>query len=913
MSDAERQNLIRCGRCDGTGTEHGGDCEVCRGIGVGHTHGPLFLYWGPRVDSFAVALDRTRKITNFVINLLLLLAFLGGLVLLGLRIAAAQQEAQLTMSLWHEPHPWLLGFWVGTVCFGLLHYRRSLAAKSRRAVRLQSYGEDLPPMQLPDDPEIWVAARKLPRGRSIDVAAAYSLTAHKAVLRAFRLARKLQHREIRPIHLFGALLSSPEVSVMMYRLGLKFDNLQEDYFRILAESAPDEHSTHLSPPAAGALIDAYVEAYKHRQSKVDPTDMLIAAVAADDDIQEMLFGLDVDVQKLENVADWNRADERMRERRKQFSTLAALKPKGTMNRAMTAVATPYLDTLSADLTMAAKYGRLAPVVAREREFEGVFRAIEGGGKSVVLVGHPGVGKNAIIEGIAQRMVEENVPAILQDKRLVSLALPQLVSGATPAEAQERLLRALFEIGRAGNIALVVNDVGGMVGITAGSGESVDLSKVFAEELSRGYFFCICTATPEDYVSAIERSALGQALVKVEVGEPDVDEAIHVLESKVGGIEYRNRVYFSYGGVEAAVKMSDRYMHEKWLPEKAIEVAREAAQATAKSKGPKSVVLKEDVAAVVSEKTNIPLTALTEEQSQKLLKLEEHLHARVIGQEQAVSAVSSAMRRAGAELRSTDRPIANFLFLGPTGVGKTELAKALAESHFGDENAMIRVDMSEYQDKSAIHKMIGEPGGQSGGVLTEAVRKKPFALVLLDELEKAHPDILTLFLQVMDDGRLSDNTGRTIDFTNVILIATSNAGAHFIQDEIKKGAPTERIKEGLLGEHLKDSFRPEFINRFDDVVVFTPIQPDELLQITRLMLRKVEQRLEDKGIHFEITDEAVKELAREGYDPLYGARPLRRVIQDRVDSKIADALLAGDIGRKDKVVYDTGGTIRVEKG
>ncbi|MEA3249883.1 MAG: ATP-dependent Clp protease ATP-binding subunit [Patescibacteria group bacterium] len=912
MELTENTITISCGRCDGGGHENGSTCPICRGIGTGKIYGSLFLYWGRRIDVFAVFLESLKNGVNAVTNFILALLGLLGFAMLALH-ASRGSGSVLSLAYWHDPHPRLLLFWFGVLCLGMLYYRLVAAATRRKAVRFRTYGEEIEELRLPTDDSVWEAVRALPKDRRIDVSAAYSRQAIKAVNDSFRLARKLKHGQLMPAHLFGSLIAVMEVGVMLVRLGLKFDMFNEQFGKILVEFQNDEHATVLSGETESVLIDAYIIAYESKEVKVDPTELFLATVQADQTLQDMLFEFGVDARKVGNVVKWNLVDERLRNRHKRFSAAARLKPKGAMNRAMTSMATPYLDTLSSDLTTAAKFNRLAPVVAREKEFEALFRAIEGGRKSVILAGHQGVGKNAIIEGLAQRMVEEDVPKILQDQRLVSLNLPQLVSGATPAEAQERLLTALYEVGRSGNIVLAVNDVGGMVGITAGSGESIDLSKVFAQELSRGYFFAICTSTPREYVNAVEGSALGEALIKIVVGEPDVDEAIHILESKVGGIGYTNGVFFSYDAVEKAVQMSDRYMHERYLPEKSIEVAREVAQAVRKNRGAKSMVGGEDVAAIVSEKTNIPLTALTEEQSEKLLKLEEKMHERIIGQDQAVSAVASAMRRAGADLREKERPIANFLFLGPTGVGKTELAKTLAENYFGSEDSMIRLDMSEYQDKAAIYKMIGEPAGDKvGGVLSEAVRKQPFSLVLLDELEKAHPDILTLFLQVMDDGRLSDNTGRVIDFTNVILIATSNAGAHFIQDAIKRDMSVEGIKERLLGEHLKDHFRPEFINRFDDVIVFTPIQPDELLLITKLMLKKVSKRLEEKGIYFEVTDGAVQELSDEGYDPLYGARPLRRVIQDKVDTAIADALLKGEIGRKDTVIYDVGGEIRVER-
>jgi ATP-dependent Clp protease ATP-binding subunit ClpA len=373
------------------------------------------------------------------------------------------------------------------------------------------------------------------------------------------------------------------------------------------------------------------------------------------------------------------------------------------------------------------------------------------------------------------------------------------------------------------------------------------------------------------------------------------------------------VFFSYAALERAVTLGTRYLHDERMPQAAINMVREAAVLARNERGEQVLVSAEDVAKIIQAKTNIPVNAISQDESQKLLNLEERLHGRVIGQEEAVTAVAQAMRRARADVREHKRPIANFLFLGPTGVGKTELSKALAAEYFGREEAMIRLDMSEYQHPSSIVRMIGSPGDERGGLLTEAVRKQPFSIILLDELEKAHPDILTLFLQVMDDGRLTDGVGRTVDFTNAVLIATSNAGTGFIQEQVKAGASTERIKIGLLEGELKGVFRPEFLNRFDGVIVFKPLTLENVRAIAGLLLHGLAKRLALKGMGFRAEPVAVEELVQAGFDPLYGARPLRRVIQERVENALADALLRKDVSRRDTIVVQPGGKLEVEHG
>jgi len=577
-----------------------------------------------------------------------------------------------------------------------------------------------------------------------------------------------------------------------------------------------------------------------------------------------------------------------------------------------------LDAFSQDLTLLARFGYLVPCVGREDEIEQIFTIMQGGvRRSVILVGNPGVGKNTIIEGIAQMMVEENVPDFLKDKRLVSLSIAKLVSGVSPTDAQGRLMMILSEIRRSGNIILVVGDIHNMIGITAGRQGSIDLADVLAQAVNNNGIICLATITPGDYHRYIEsKNSLYNVLEKVDVPEVSGNEAIQILEAKVGTFEYQNQVYFSYDAVEQTAKLSDRYLHDRFLPEKAIQVLQEVATRTREQKGKNSLITANDIALIISDKTNIPLTEITKEESEKLLNLEDRIHQRMVDQNEAVEMVASSLRRARAEMRDVKRPIVNLLFLGPTGVGKTELAKTVAEVYFGAEENMIRLDMSEYQEKNSINRLIGAPPGynneQEGGYLSEAVRKNPFSLVLLDEVEKAHPDILNVFLQVMDDGRLTDNAGRTIDFTNTIIIATSNAGTKFIQEMVMQKIPMTQIKQLLIDQQLNQYFRPEFLNRFDGIIVFKPLEIADVEAIATLMINKIKKDLEEKRINLQILPQAITYLAQAGFDRQFGARPLRRVIQQKIQDSLANLLISGQVTRRDTIVIGDQAEISVKK-
>lgn len=856
-----------------------------------------FWYWDEKMTDASIALRKARDSVQKFINGFVVIVAAFGLVWFVISIVLADAIGVLTGDFWTQPNGGLFGLFVSLLAAQFLFYRRA-DARSKQ-VRLPILGADAV-IETTEIASLDAVERKE------NIASALSVEARQAVEEAFALAKKSGHAEVMSLHIFAGSITTKPVGMLFVRLGITFDQIK-DPIRRKMNTFPSG-KTQFGANAQEIFARATHNSLQNARPAVSPVELFVESYNADEFIQELLYSVGVEREELENVVAWIRINEKLRERYEAFRKAASFKPKKGMNRAYTAVSTPFLDRVSEDLTRAAALGRLPLLIDRQKEVHDLLRSIEGGRQSVVLVGPPGVGKRSIIHGLAELMAAEQVPEILQDKRLVRIDVPVIVSSQGGAGAEERLLYALQEVGASGNIILVIEDIDQLVGESSGG---VNLASVLAGELDKGYTFVIATTTPQAYTGGVEGSVLAQRIQKINVGEPARNDAIQVLESKIGGIENKNQVVFTYEALAALVDLSDRYMHESYLPEKAIKLAEEVALDVKKSSSePWPRVDKQRVAKIVSDKTNIPVTEVTREEGQKLLELEERIHERVIGQDEAVDAVASALRRARAELRAENRPIANFLFLGPTGVGKTELAKATAEVYFGSEEAMLRFDMSEYQDVSSIYRLIGGPG--EGGLLTEAVRKNPFSLLLLDELEKAHPDILNLFLQVMDDGRLTDGAGRTIDFTNVILIATSNAGTQYIQDAVAEGTPIEEIKTRLVEEELKQIYRPEFLNRFDGIMVFKPLSEEDVVAIAYLMMNKVADRLKAKGMTLRASDEAIHELAKRGYDPKFGARPLRRVIQETVDNAIANIMLKGEVGRRDVLVLEPGGEVRIEK-
>ncbi|MCI9273289.1 MAG: ATP-dependent Clp protease ATP-binding subunit [Clostridiales bacterium] len=638
--------------------------------------------------------------------------------------------------------------------------------------------------------------------------------------------------------------------------------------------------------------------------------------------------------------------------------------------------TKTLDQFGRDLTAVAAQGGIDPVIGRQNEIERVIQILSRRTKNnPCLIGEPGVGKTAVAEGLALKIASGNVPELLKGKRVVSLDLTGMIAGTKyRGDFEDRIKNAIDEVKKAGNVILFIDELHTIIG--AGSAEgSADAANILKPSLARGDFQVIGATTINEYRKYIEKdAALERRFQPVTVGEPSEEEAIEILRGLRDRYEAHHKVKISDGAIEAAVKLSSRYIADRYLPDKAIDLIDEAAsrvrllaytapddlqeleqrlkeleqeksaavnaqdfERAAKIRDEEKTVKErleeqkqvweeknakvsgevssDDIAHIVSSWTGVPVVQLTEEESARLLRMEEILHHRIVGQDEAVTSVAKAIRRGRVGLKDPKRPVGSFIFLGPTGVGKTELCKALAESMFGDENAMIRLDMSEYMEKHTVSKLVGSPPGyvgyDEGGQLTEKVRRRPYSVVLFDEIEKAHPDVFNMLLQILEDGRLTDSQGRKVDFRNTIIIMTSNVGARLITEKQTslgftigddKEADSRKIRETVL-EELKKTFRPEFLNRVDDIIVFNKLTSNDIQEIARRMLKTLQKRVEGLGLYLSFTEEAIKAIADEGFDPIYGARPLRRAIQSQIEDNLSERMLEGRMEQGKQLLCD----------
>lgn len=802
---------------------------------------------------------------------------------------------------------------------------------------------------------------------------AYTAKAKKAIDIATRISKSLHHSYIGTEHILLGLLKEGTgvASQVLADNGVEYDKVLELIEELIAPgNVVAVLEDGLSPRAAHVLEVSKAEAARFHSEKIGTEHLLIAMIKETECVASRLLNtLSVNVQKM-YVDTLIAMGEDVSQYKDEFQN-------GKPGKRKNAEGTPSLDQFSRDLTELARDGKLDPVVGREAEIDRVIQILSRRSKNnPCLIGEPGVGKTAIVEGIAERIMGGMVPDTVLGKRVVSLDLSGIVAGSKyRGEFEERIKKVLAEVAKAGNVLLFIDEIHTIIGAGGAEG-AIDASNILKPALARGEVQVIGATTIEEYRKYIEKdAALERRFQPVVVEEPTEEEAISILKGLRGQYENHHHVTITDEAVEAAVRLSARYINDRFLPDKAIDLMDEAAakvrlhvggdpreaaelrreiaesqetleqalsggdleaareaqtkrqeleekleklNAKAKQGGRRhhQTVGEDEIADVVSGWTKIPVKKLTEGEAARLKKLEATLHKRVIGQEEAVSAVAKAVRRGRVGLKDPKRPIGSFLFLGPTGVGKTEISKALAEAVFGQEQAMIRVDMSEYMEKHSVSKMIGSPPGyvghEDGGQLSEKVRRNPYAVILFDEIEKAHPDVFNILLQVLDDGHITDSQGRKVDFKNTIIIMTSNAGAQAIVEPKKLGFASgndekqnyERMK-GSVMEEVRRIFKPEFLNRIDETIVFRALNKDDMKQIVGLMTKELAKRCETQlGITLVVRDAAKQYIVDKAYDPKYGARPLRRKIQDEIEDPLAEKLLDGSIRRGDEVIVTT---------
>ncbi|QQE74642.1 ATP-dependent Clp protease ATP-binding subunit [Brevibacillus composti] len=792
--------------------------------------------------------------------------------------------------------------------------------------------------------------------------------AQKVLALALEEAVRLGHKDIGTEHVLLGLIREGEgiAAKALQSLGLGLDKIQSEVESLIGrgtEQAGGNYTPNYTPRAKKVIELSMDEARKLGHTYVGTEHILLGLIREGEGIAARIMNnLGVSLNKArQQVLQLLGSSEMMNAHQTSGSNPAAN--------------TPTLDSLARDLTAIAREGGLDPVIGRQKEIERVIQVLSRRTKNnPVLIGEPGVGKTAIAEGLAQKIVNNEIPETLRDKRVMTLDMGTVVAGTKyRGEFEDRLKKIMDEIRQAGNIILFIDELHTLIGAGGAEG-AIDASNILKPALARGELQCVGATTLDEYRKYIEKdAALERRFQPIQVDQPNVEDAIKILHGLRDRYEAHHRVKITDEAIEQAVKLSDRYITDRFLPDKAIDLIDEAASkvrlqsftvppnlkelegrleevrkekdaavqsqefeeaASLRDKEQKlreelektkkdwkerqgqlnMEVTPEDIAHVVANWTGIPVVKLKEEETDRLLKMEEILHDRVIGQDEAVKSVSRAVRRARAGLKDPKRPIGSFIFLGPTGVGKTELARAVAETLFGDEDAMIRVDMSEYMEKHSTARLVGAPPGyvgfDEGGQLTEKVRRKPYSVILLDEIEKAHPDVFNILLQVLDDGRLTDSKGRTVDFRNTVVIMTSNVGANLIKKNttlgFTAGNDTEKkyqdMKDKVM-EELKKSFRPEFLNRIDEIIVFHSLEQEHIERIVSLMTEDLRKRLKEQDIDFQLSEDAKKVLAKEGFDPAYGARPLRRAIQRNIEDRLSEELLKGNISKGDTVSID----------
>ncbi|MDD3646922.1 MAG: ATP-dependent Clp protease ATP-binding subunit [Candidatus Dojkabacteria bacterium] len=687
--------------------------------------------------------------------------------------------------------------------------------------------------------------------------------------------------------LFDKLMKLSRPQALLARMGLIPGNLNVN---LLEERSLKEKDKIIEQILRKSFIFAYEVGMKYLSEEA------VMYIFLEEFLKDQLLSLQVLEKDLVGIRVWLRNEARKNKYVEDWKSRVSIKPKSTVNRAYTSRFTPTLNQHARDFTQEVIKGGFKVSIAREIELDHMVNILEKGEKSAVLVvGEPGVGKTTLIKSLAIRMVVEDVPPKLQDMRLVGFDFNKAFSGAENIEAFKQVLHNVFEeVSQSKNVVLVLDNVNQMLNLR--SEISGEIANIIVDAFDTFTFRMIATTDSSQLARFIRpHRALAGMFAQVRMEEPSDEIAMQIVMDEVPGIENEYNVKVGYGAIKAAVELSHKFAYDRVLPDKAIDIIKETVVSFKHLAGKKPLEY-DEVAKVVSSKVGVSLGSITQEESKKLSRLEKEMHQRVVGQNEAIESVSGALRRARSGLNSSGRPIASFLFYGPTGVGKTEVAKTVADVYYGSEERMVRIDMSEYHEEENLNRLIGftsDNGAFEGGFLTEPVHTNPFSLVLLDEIDKANPKVLDLFLQVLDEGYLDDGLGRKVDFSNTIIIATSNAGSSKIAELIEQGKSYEEVNTAGL-EQLKKVFRIEFLNRYDKVIMFRPLTKEEVKLVARKFVEHTRLKLLDKGIKLSYADELLERLATLGYNPVFGAREMRRIVQDEVENKVADMIVRGEV-------------------
>lgn len=788
--------------------------------------------------------------------------------------------------------------------------------------------------------------------------------AQRAILLAQEEARRMKHNYVGTEHLLLGLIAenTGAAALALKEFNVNLDNARKEVEKAVGIGDESIDILGFTPRTKRIFELSFLQARNLGHNYVGTEHILLGLLAEGEGVAVVILQrLGVDTEKL---------GERV------IKMITESSNRGPQTQESSRQEAPNLEKYSIDLNKLAEDGGIDPVIGRSKEIERVIQILSRRTKNnPVLIGEPGVGKTAIAEGLAQKIIEGNVPEIIKDKRILTLDLPGMIAGAKyRGEFEERLKSVMNELKEAGDIILFVDELHTIIGAGAAEG-SIDASNILKPVLARGDLQMIGATTIEEYRKHIEKdAAFERRLQTIMVEEPSVEDTIKILEGLRDKYEAHHRVKITDEAIEAATELSHRYITDRFLPDKAIDLIDEAAsmirvnayvppkelktleerleelqqekeeaintqnyEKAAKIRDKEKQIKEElssnkmewehkkqtssmtvgyeEIAQIVSNWTGVPVSRMTTEESERLLKLEKILHEKVIGQEPAVEAVANSVRRARVGLKDPSKPIGSFIFVGPTGVGKTYLAKALSEALFGDEDAMIRIDMSEYMEKHSVSRLVGSPPGyvgyDEGGQLTEAVRRKPYSVILFDEIEKAHPDVFNMLLQILDDGRLTDSKGRTVDFKNTVIIMTSNVGATSIRKQNVLGFTTpteddreeyEKMKE-TIKEELKKTFRPEFLNRLDEIIVFHSLKEEQVKSIVDIMISDLEKRMENLDIQIKVSEKTREHISKQGFDPVYGARPLERTIRKMIEDQLAEEILKGNLSKEDHILID----------